>query len=283
MTRVPLTDLPDTTPETERPRPAFLRWWKEVIYIVVFYVVYSAVRNNFGSAAVEPEVAFRNAERIIDLEKAVGLYVEEGIQDFFLDATWFIRFWNIFYGTAHFAVTIGVMVFLFRKVPYRYPRWRNALAWTTALALVGFATFPLMPPRLLPPSFGYVDTLDTIGGLWSFSSGAMAEISNQYAAMPSLHIGWSMWSALAMVGHLDGWARRLMWMYPVITLFAIVVTGNHYWLDAVGGAAALGLGYIIGSAQDEWRIERAQKKAGAAFRASAFDPPKPWNPPPADD
>jgi hypothetical protein len=136
---------------------------------------------------------------------------------------------------------------LFRHFPERYQRWRNALAGTTAIALVGFALYPLLPPRLLPPSWGFVDTLRVYGSLWSFDSGAMHKISNQYAAMPSLHFGWSAWCTLVFVTTVKRpWVRVIALVYPLATTFSIVVTGNHYFLDAVGGALALGVGYCIG-------------------------------------
>jgi hypothetical protein len=221
-----------------------LRWWREVVYVAVFYGVYSAIRNSGaeGSAAE----AFRNARAIIRMERFVGLYHEETIQDLFLGQEWFIRLWNIFYGSAHFIVTAGALVWLFRRWPERYPVWRNTLAAMTGLALIGFAFYPLMPPRLLPDRYGYVDTLSVIGGLWSFDSGTMKQISNQYAAMPSLHIGWSCWSALVLFPMVKRpWVRALVAVYPMLTLFAIVVTANHFWLDAVGGLAVLGAGHFV--------------------------------------
>ena len=225
-----------------------LRWWREAIYVLLFYGVYSAVRNLFGSAAVGAEHAFNNAELIIDIEKALGTYHEETIQDWFLDARWFIQFWNLFYGTFHFVVTTFCIIWLFRRFPERYVKLRTTLAATTALALIGFATFPLMPPRLLPETFGYVDTLKDFGGLWSFDSGAMQKVSNQYAAMPSLHFGWSTWCAIVLVPTLQRrWLKVLAAAYPMLTLFAIVVTANHYWLDAAGGALILALGYAFGT------------------------------------
>ena len=228
-----------------------LRWWREVLYVAAFYLVYSFIRNQFGSAAVSEATAFANARTVIDAEEAIGLYVEEGVQEAFLGWRWFIQAWNLYYGTFHFVVTAFAIVYLFRRMPERYVRWRTTLACTTALALVGFATFPLMPPRLLPASYGYVDTLVTHGGLWSFDSGAMKAVSNQYAAMPSLHFGWSTWCTLVLLPAVRRpWLRALVVAYPVATLFAIVVTANHYWLDAVGGALVLGLGYLLGSAWD---------------------------------
>lgn len=228
-------------------RRSRLRWWKEVLYIAAFYGVYSFIRNTQGSATVSAERAFANARAVIDAERALGLYFEEGVQEAFLGWRWFIQFWNLFYGTFHFVVTIAALVLLFRRFPARYPRWRNTLAATTALALIGFATYPLMPPRLLPGSYGFVDTLRDFGGLWSFESGPVAQVSNQYAAMPSLHFAWSAWSAFVLYPMLRrAWSRALILLYPAATTFAIVVTANHFWLDAAGGAVVLGVGAVAG-------------------------------------
>ena len=225
-----------------------LRWWREAVYILAFYAIYTAVRNTQGSASVSAAHARRNAARVIDVEQALHMFHEHHIQDWFLGNRLFIQFWDVFYGTAHFVVTAGALIIMFRTMKGRYPLWRNTLACTTALALIGFATFPLMPPRLLN-AYGFVDTLKTYGGLWSFDSGAMAKVSNQYAAMPSLHFAWSSWSALVLLPALRRtWVKVLVVAYPFVTLFAIVVTANHYVLDAAGGALVLAAGYGVGRA-----------------------------------
>lgn len=248
-----------------------LRWWRELVYAAVFYGVYTLVRNTFGSngsarhGLVNPvavQHAFGHAKDVIRIERAVGLFVEPRLQRWYLGLPHhgFIRFWNIYYGTFHFVVPVVALVWLFRRDPAHYGRWRTTLAATTALALIGFAGYSLMPPRLLDfagpygacnPAYGigchrygFVDTLATYKGLWSFGSGAMADISNQYAAMPSLHIGWSTWSALVLVPRVRRWwTKALCVLYPVATLWCILVTANHYWLDALGGLATLGAGY----------------------------------------
>ena len=109
--------LPPTAPvDPDRPR-APLRWWIEILLTLVFYAVYSAIRNQFGSALGQSikDDAFDNARRVIDLEKAIGLYHEEWIHNRFIDWDAFIVFWNVFYGSLHFIVTIGTMVFLFLR------------------------------------------------------------------------------------------------------------------------------------------------------------------------
>lgn len=257
-----------------------LRWWREVAYIVLIYGAYSMVRNQFGSAdgglgTAKP--AYDNALSVIDIQKWLGLYFEAGLQQWYLDLPFdgLIRIWNVLYGLAHFVVAAAALIWMFRSRPDRYRLWRNTLAFTTLLALVGFASFSLMPPRLLddpgayggcqvyadtaelpasagdPPcdEHGYVDTVAVYGGWASFGSDQMAQVSNQFAAMPSMHIGWSMWCAFVLVPMTRRrWAQALAISYPLVTLFDIMVTGNHYWLDAVGGAACLGGGYVIARA-----------------------------------
>ena len=181
---------------------------------------------------------------IIDFEKALGLFLELRIQELFLDWTPFLQFWNLFYGTFHFLVTIFALVWLYRRFPALYPRWRSAFLCTTGLALVGFSLFPLMPPRLLTDcgefggcldTYPFVDTVSEAGGLWSFDSGTMQKVSNQFAAMPSLHFAWAMWCTLALRPVLRSpFTRGLIVAYPAATLFAVIVTGNHYWADALG-------------------------------------------------
>ncbi|MBF43666.1 MAG: hypothetical protein CL446_04445 [Acidimicrobiaceae bacterium] len=233
-----------------------LRWWVEVLLVLGFYVVYSTIRNLFGSESISAADALANAERIIDLERSIGLYLELDLQQAFVDHRWFIQFWNLFYGTFHFAVTVFALVWVYRRFPHLYARHRSTFLCTTGLALVGFSLFPLMPPRLLSDcgEFGgclatlypYVDTVTDVGGLWSFDSGTMQSVSNQYAAMPSLHFAWAAWSALVLWPIVrNRTARVLVAAYPVATLFAVIVTGNHFWLDAVGGLVVLGAGSLL--------------------------------------
>ena len=91
-----------------------------------------------------------------------------------------------------------------------------------------------------------MDTVADVGGLWSFDSGTMQRVSNQYAAMPSLHFAWATWCMLALWPTLRTRASRaLIAAYPLATLFAVVVTGNHFWIDAVGGLVVLAAGQVL--------------------------------------
>jgi hypothetical protein len=225
-----------------------LYWWAEVAAIVIFYLVYSAIRNaNEGGTAD----AFENAKQIIHWQRTLGIYHEETLQDWALHFKPLIIAMNYFYGSLHFVVTVGVGVYLFRRDSDDYPLWRNTLGITTALALIGFITYPLMPPRLLDAythshDYGFVDTLARYPTIWSFNSGAVSKVSNQFAAMPSVHCAWALWCAVVMAPRMRAiWAKLLWSLYPVLTVVVIVLTGNHYVLDAVGGFTALGIGYVL--------------------------------------
>jgi hypothetical protein len=271
---VTTTDTPATeaTPPPAWPR---LHWWREIAIALGFYVLYSLVRNEFGAGPESRTIAFRHARGVIEVEQALGLWFEPELQRWYLSLPndGFIRAWNIFYGTAHFFITIGLLIAVFLWAPHRYRFLRTVLAATTALALIGFATYTLMPPRLLDSAdrygacagqaagcngYGMVDTIERWGGLWKFGSGGMASVSNQYAAMPSLHFGWSIWCAIALAVVIGrGRLRWLALLYPLATLFCILITANHFWLDAFFGALVLGAGWgvanLVERASGRWR------------------------------
>ena len=301
------------TDATSSPVPDEVRqhrtwWWKEILIMGAFYFIYSLTRNRFGSIRVSgddiPLHSFTNAMRVIRFERAIGLYHEESIQQWFLPYKWFIQLMNTYYGTAHFAVTIGVFFVLMNRRKDVFPLFRNALAAMTGLAIIGFALFPLMPPRLLDApcpgtattvvagkeiarttfggdciptklrnyngatEFGFVDTLKEYGGPWDFDSGGIAKRSNQYAAMPSLHIGWASWCAFAIWPLARRkWIRAAVLLYPALTLFCIVVTGNHFWLDGIGGILALAGGFVIGALLHRFNQRRLDAKF-EQFRAA---------------
>ncbi|MFM1776956.1 MAG: hypothetical protein RLZZ260_523, partial [Actinomycetota bacterium] len=259
-------------------------WWKEALIIAVFYSTYTMIRNQFGSTLVEgvsiPNHAFTNAIRVIRFERWIGLFHEETIQDWFLPHVWFIKTMNVYYGTAHFAVTLGVFIALYKLRPSVFGQWRNTLAVMTALAIIGFSLFPLMPPRLLDApcpdagfgaecivselrtrngaeNFGFVDTIKEFGGPWKFDSGIASKLTNQYAAMPSLHIGWATWCAFGLWPIARKlWMRLALLIYPAVTTLCIIVTGNHFWIDGVGGILAFAVAYFIGTSLHYWNQRR---------------------------
>ena len=200
------------------------------------------VRDLDGQTTASIARARANALRIVDAERRLHVFVEQPVQAWFLHDRVLVSVLDDYYGTVHFVAVVVVLLVLFRRHPSRYRHRRNVLALTTLLALAGFLAFPVLPPRLLPASYHFVDTLRSVGGLWDFKSGPVNRVSNQYAAMPSLHTAWALWCAVALLDVVTSPRRRLgLFAYPVLTVFCVVVTGNHYLADAAGGAVVLAL------------------------------------------
>ncbi|MGI5374890.1 phosphatase PAP2 family protein [Streptomyces sp. CA-251387] len=218
------------------------RLWFEILLIAVSYWTYSLIRNAVPEQKAE---ALHNADWLWKLEHHLGIAVEETINHAVNSVTWLIVGMNYYYATLHFIVTLGVLVWLYRSHPGRYAATRLVLFATTGVALIGYYLYPLAPPRLMTGG-GFIDTVlvhDTWG---SMASGDLKNMSNQYAAMPSMHIGWSVWSGLTIFALTrTPWARVLGLLYPTATLVVIVATANHFWLDAVGGLMCLAFGYTV--------------------------------------
>jgi len=240
---------------------AVLYWWAEAAFVGAYYAVYSAIRNlNEGST----REARLHAQQIIGFQRWAGINAERQLQHWALGFRPLIIACNYFYGSLHFVITAGVLIYLFQRWRNDYPLWRNTLAVATGVALIGFIFYPLMPPRLLPANYGFVDTLAKYPTFWSFNSGAVNKISNQFAAMPSVHCAWALWCACALVPRLrQPWAKVLAAVYPAVTVTAIVLTANHYFVDALAGFAVFGVGYAVA---------RAATRAG---RRPAAAPPAP--------
>lgn len=236
-------DIPARRPLARRTRgPRRPRILFEIGLIAVSYWVYSLIRN----AVPEHEThAMRNAHWIWDVERSLGLAFEHTVNHAVNSVTWLIVAMNYYYATLHFVVTIGILVWLYRRQAGRYAAARTALFSTTGVALLGYYFFPLAPPRLMTGG-DFVDTVVVHGTWGSMASGNMANVSNQYAAMPSMHIGWSAWCGVILVLLARPlWVKALGVLYPLLTLVVIVATANHFWLDAVGGLLCLAFGFTV--------------------------------------
>ena len=219
------------------------RLWFEILLIGVSYWTYSLIRNAVPEQKSE---ALRNADWIWKAEHQLGIAVEGSVNRTVDSVTWLIVGMNYYYATLHFVVPISVLVWLYWKRPEYYRSARTVIFAETGLALIGFFFYPLAPPRMLP---GFIDTVVTHGtwGSGGDSGGASIDsVSNQFAAMPSLHIGWSVWCALT-IAHIARrrWVKVLGLLYPVFTFTVIIATANHYVLDAVGGLVVLAGGFAI--------------------------------------
>jgi hypothetical protein len=241
--------VPDASPAPGRSRwsggalPARLtavrppRWWQEIAVIGIAYYVYSLIRN---AVPDHERAAFARAGQILRVERWAHIDVEHTLNTFVAGVHWLAYGCDYYYATLHFVVSIGVLVWIYRWHPLRYRSIRTVLVITTVTALIGFWLLPLAPPRML---HGYVDTVVVFHTWGSWGSGDVAKASNQFAAMPSLHIGWSLWCACSIVSVARRtWVRVIAAVYPLATLFVILGTANHFVTDAIGGVVVFCIG-----------------------------------------
>ncbi|EDY48672.1 conserved hypothetical protein [Streptomyces clavuligerus] len=212
----------------------------ELIAIRVGYSIYSQIRL---AATAGVDEARAHGRQINAIEQAIGIDIEHWFNHVVVDSAWLESFFNFYYTSFHFPVPLLILGLLFVRSPGDY-RWaRSALAFATLLALVGFWLYPLAPPRLMP-GMGFVDTVHGTVDLANPDFGAMTAVTNQYAAMPSLHFGWSLWCGVVVVMLAPKlWMKALGLLHPLITFAVIVGTANHWILDAVGGAAVVAAGF----------------------------------------
>jgi membrane-associated phospholipid phosphatase len=209
------------------------------VLIACAFLLYSVVRE---MAAGRDAAAFTNAFDVIRLEQSLGIFHEEDLQRLTLSSVAVTKFFNAVYTYGHMPLVIGVAVWLFVFDRGRYTVFRNAVLLSGAVALLCYNVFPMAPPRLVPEPHGMEDTLSMFQSVNYHSAGAFV---NHYAAMPSMHIGWNLLACVALASAVN---RRLFGMavlaLPLLMAVAVIVTGNHFILDIVGGyvVAAIGLG-----------------------------------------
>lgn len=215
-------------------------WWQEILLIAIGYAAYTKTRNTIPGSE---SIALRHGWSVQHLQDRLDLNFELSFNHFVAGHEWLAQVMDYYYATIHFVLTIGVMLWMFARRPHLYRGARTVLVSTTLLGLLIFWLYPTAPPRLLP-RLSYVDTLTKFHTWGSLADPKVAEHSNQYAAMPSLHTAWALWCGLTIFFCARRmWVRLLGLLYPVLTVTVIVGTANHYILDAVAGALVLAVGY----------------------------------------
>jgi hypothetical protein len=194
---------------------------------------------NVGRLLVRGEEvrARAHADLVHHLESTLGLPSEAALQGAVASVPHLFRFANEYYVTLHFPVIIAFLLYGFFARPRAEYVWaRNLLVVQTFLALALHMSFPLAPPRMFP-QWGFIDTMSTFGP--SAYDGASASAANQFAAMPSLHIGWALLIAVVLVRTAPRPLAVLACLHAAITIFVVVITANHWWLDGIVAAGLL--------------------------------------------
>jgi hypothetical protein len=202
----------------------------EAALVVVAYAVYYIVR---GSTEGQVSAATDAARTISDIEEWLLVYWEPEMQDVVLDYRWLTHLFNWIYIWWHWPVIIVIAVWLFLYQPRSYRLYRDAFVLSGAVGLIFFAAMPVAPPRLSDPQI--VDTISRYSEAYrDYESPAFV---NQYAAFPSLHFAWNLLASIAVVTCASHRLLRVAAVVsPIVVLVSIVVTGNHFVLDAVAGA-----------------------------------------------
>lgn len=218
-------------------RPGLAR---ELALLVGLFLVYRLVRQAITG---NDDLAIANAWHIWDVERFLRLPDEETIQDWALQWPDVLKLANWYYVGVHFPITVAFLVWGWLRRPPAEYRWGRRLIITlTGFALVLHIALPLAPPRMLS-SLGFLDTMAAFGP--SAYSGGAASVANQFAAMPSLHVGWALLIAVVVVRTARSPLRWGIVVHPVLTTAVVVVTANHYWVDAVVVALLLGLALLV--------------------------------------
>lgn len=231
------------------------RGLQEIALLASLWIFYSLTRL----VAADDLVAARGrAADLLHVERFVHLDVESWLNNALAPVNQIAVPMSFWYATLHYLVTPAVLAFIYFRHRVEYSRVRNAIVIGSAIGLAGYLAFPTAPPRLMPGS-GYLDALARTAsfGWWGADASAPAglgHITNELAAMPSLHVGWTVWVAWAVWRHTNLLGRTLASLYVAGTTFVVVATGNHWVLDAVAGAAVVTAGIIvsgrIGAARD---------------------------------
>ncbi|KQZ70683.1 hypothetical protein ASD66_13985 [Nocardioides sp. Root151] len=230
--QVTLLDRPTAVPEQATTPPPHTRVGfvlRQLVLLAVAAATYFGVRSlTVGDAAT----ATSNAHDLVALERSLGIFVEQQAQSFAMDLPGLMTVVNAIYIYGHWPVIGAVFVWLAWRRPDAYPVYRNALLISGLVGMAIVAFYPVAPPRLM--DLGFLDTVTTQTNAYRVLQ--PPAFTNPYAAMPSFHVGWDLLVGIALVresGH--AWVRMAGRVLPLLMVAAVVLTGNHYFLDAVAG------------------------------------------------
>lgn len=237
-----------------------MRGVREVALLAALWMAYSLSRLVADQDLV---VARDRAAGILRLEHLLHLDVESWLNHVLTPVTQAAVPMSFWYASLHYLVTPAVLAFLFVRHRDDYPRARNAIVIGSAVGLACYMLIPTAPPRLMPGGH-YLDALARTAefGWWTNQASAPAglgHITNELAAMPSLHVGWTVWVAWAVWRHTTVVGRIVACAYVAGTTVVVLATGNHWVLDALAGAAVVAVGIVVSG-----RLESRQQRTATA-------------------
>jgi hypothetical protein len=212
----------------------------EAVILVAAYLAYEAVRR---FVTPEPGEAIGRALGLIRVEQRMGIFFEPHLQQRVLAHDWLVTFLNWVYVWGYLPVISACAVYLYIRHRETYGRYRNAFLLSGMIGLVIFSTLPVAPPRMFP-DFGFVDTVRN--GSYAYRSVEGSDLINEFAAVPSFHFGWILLASVAIYRtHRQRVVRLIAVIAPLLMLSAILLTANHYLLDAFAGGATVMLALAV--------------------------------------
>jgi membrane-associated phospholipid phosphatase len=236
--------------DTPRGNSWLPKGWPDAVNQLALFALadlcYETVR---GVAEGNSALAFANARWIVDAEQSMGLFIERDVQNWVMNSRFLVDFANFMYVNSHFIVTSCLLVWIYLRHNRHFYFIRNMFMVAMGLALVGYLSFPTAPPRFLP-ELGFVDTIAYYTDV-RHDSAFVALFINPYAAVPSMHVAFSLMLAVPAIRLVRRRVAKVLWaLYPPLVTAVVISTGNHWWFDAAAGAlvaltAALVARYVL--------------------------------------
>jgi hypothetical protein len=217
--------------------------WMDVLrQVALFAAAYLAYRLVRGLVEGDADVAFVHALQLISLERTLHLFVEPSVQAWASGSPLLMKASSWLYVNAQITVTLGALVYLYVRHNRNFYFVRNMFMIAMTIALVGYTDFPTAPPRFMP-EWGFIDSVSAFTGVHvSHASASMTALFNPYAAVPSMHVAFALMIGWPLARLARRRVAKILWLlYPFLMAFVIVVTANHFIVDALLGALTAGV------------------------------------------
>ena len=242
-------------------------WIDALRQLLLFAGAYYAYRLVRGFVDGQATLAFENARTLVDAERTLGLFFEPGLQAWARGEEWIVTAANWMYVNSHFVVTTTFLIWLYIARNHAFYYVRNMFMIAMGLALVGYVAYPTAPPRYMP-EWCFTDTVAAFVGEAAEQSANV--LYNPFAAVPSMHVAFALMIAIPAIRLVRRRALKLAWgLYPIVVTFVVMVTANHFWLDAALGAlvaaiSATAASYALARARpDAWAWQGTRRRAEA--------------------
>ena len=246
------------------PRALPNGWTDVVRQVLVFAAAYYAYRLVRGAIdGHTTAAAFEHARDIIGIERSLHLFIEPAVNAWGESKPWLSDFASWMYINAHLPLMIGSLIWLyfFRNRAFYFVR--NVFVVAMGIALIGYIVFPTAPPRLFP-EWGLQDSVSQFVG-FNTDTSAAGSLVNPFAAVPSMHVCFALIIGFSLARLVRPWPLRIAWsLYPLLMTFVVVITANHWWMDAALGAltalvaVSVAQGLLARARPDDWAFAGAR-------------------------